>query len=82
MSDVYNFDSDGSGPPVTDAERRRLLLERLRQAANTAPGQTTIANTPAPQSVQSAAPPSAPGSMLQALREALSAVSKRLVAGS
>jgi hypothetical protein len=72
VSDAYSLNTDSSGPPLTDAERRRLLLQRLQQAANTTPGQTPIASAPAPGSALNAdqPPPPAPGSMLQALREA------------
>ena len=76
MGDVYSCDGNSALPP-TDAQRRRLLLQRPRQAASTSPGQTPIAGTPAPDGVQSADQPLSPpaGSMLQAVREANAAPS-------
>ena len=71
MSDAYSFDS--AAP--SDAERRRLFLQRLKQAANPTPGQA--ASAPPAQRVPNVDPsampvaqaPAADG-MLQAIRAA------------
>jgi hypothetical protein len=81
VSDPYSF-SDVTPPPAawggmapTDAQRRLLLLQQLRLAANNTPGQA--ASAPAPQSVPNGDPSvvpvvqaPAPDGMLQALRVA------------
>jgi hypothetical protein len=69
VSEIYSIDGNSGAQPLTDAQRRRLLLQQLRQAAGTAPGQTPTASTP-PESVLNGNQPSATGGMLQALRDA------------
>jgi hypothetical protein len=77
VSDPYSFTVDSDPAAPSDAQRRRVLFQQLRLAANAVPGQT--ASALAPPSVPNAEPPvTAPPvqpSMLQALREANAAPS-------
>jgi hypothetical protein len=68
VSDVYSFDSDATAP--TDAQKRLLYLQQLRQAANATPGQAAAAAPNIPNVDPAVAQTSPADGMLQALRAA------------